>query len=503
MFSGFRANILSNFILQIWLFIGQLILIPVYIKYLGVEQYGLVGFYASLQSIFLLFDLGMSATITQEMAKECETLEKKQRIVNLTFTLECIFWGLSIISFVGLFLTAHLFAKSWFEDSNLSSDKIILSIKLMSFLLLFRLPLGLYMGAMTGLQQQAKLNYFSLFIELAKFISILISFYYFSSDIVTFLIIQIVFGIIMIFGLKIFVWVKINILKFKAIWSNNVLKEVQHFSLGVAGIAIVSILLTQADKIILMKFVSLKDFGYYTLAFSIASIPSKIVGTIATVFYPKLVKQFSLNNLTEMSRVYHEGCQFISILIIPVSVVLLFFTSNILNLWFSDIDLVNQIVFLVRIFVIGFLFNGFMTMPYYLQLTIQWTKLSFYKNIIAIIILVPLIYFLTVLYGIYGAVWFWLILNLLYLIFEIPIMHRMTLQKDMKLWYQDDILIPLTLVILFDFLFYELLNYFSISNLTVIVLCSFLVLIQIIILNMILKHNPISNFIRNNRLYES
>ena len=82
-------------------------------------------------------------------------------------------------------------------------------------------------------------------------------------------------------------------------------------------------------------------------------------------------------------------------------------------------------------------------------------------------------------------------------------MHRMTLQKDMKLWYQYDILIPLTLVILFDFLFYELLNYFSISNLTVIVLCSFLVLIQIIILNMILKHNPISNFIRNNRLYES
>lgn len=54
MFSGFRANILSNFILQIWLFIGQLILIPVYIKYLGVEQYGLVGFYASLQSIFVI-----------------------------------------------------------------------------------------------------------------------------------------------------------------------------------------------------------------------------------------------------------------------------------------------------------------------------------------------------------------------------------------------------------------------------------------------------------------
>ena len=37
----------------------------------------------------------------------------------------------------------------------------------------------------------------------------------------------------------------------------------------------------------------------------------------------------------------------------------------------------------------------------------------------------------------------------------------------------------------------------------VIVLCSILVLAQIMILNMLLKHHPISNFIRNNRLYES
>lgn len=118
----------------------------------------------------------------------------------------------------------------------------------MAFLLLFRLPFRFVYGSNDWFTTASQIELFYLIIEFAKFISILISFYYFSSDIISFLIIQIVFGIIMIFGLKIFVWFKINILKFKAMWSNYVLKEIQHFSLGVAGIAIVSILLTQMTK---------------------------------------------------------------------------------------------------------------------------------------------------------------------------------------------------------------------------------------------------------------
>ncbi|MBK6700299.1 MAG: oligosaccharide flippase family protein [Saprospiraceae bacterium] len=472
-------------------------------KYLGVEQYGLIGFYASLQSIFLLLDLGMSSTITQEIAKENESLEKKHRIVNLTFTLECIYWTLSIIAFLVLFLLANFLAKTWFIDSNLSQEKIAYCVQLMSVLLFFRLPLGLYIGAMTGLQHQSILNYFSLTVELLKFISILLSFIYFNGDIVSFLIIQICFSILLIFGLRIFVWMKINMLKLKAMWSYFLLQDVRKFSLGVAGITIASIILTQADKFILVNFISLKDFGYYTLAFSIASIPSKIVGTIATVFYPKLVKQFSINNLKELSRVYHEGCQFISILIIPISIIVIFFTPEILNLWFLDIHLVHELVFLVRIFIIGFLFNGFMTMPYYLQLSIQWTKLSFYKNMVAFVLLVPLVYWLAIHYGIYGAAWFWLILNLLYIFIEIPIMHKVILPLEMKVWYWEDILLPIILVLSLDIIFYKLLNYSIISNIIIIASICLLVLFQIYFLNAILRHKPINNFLSNNSLYES
>ncbi|MCO6063096.1 polysaccharide biosynthesis protein, partial [Pseudomonas sp. MOB-449] len=48
--------------------VGILIL-PLYIKYMGAETYGLVGFYTMLQSWFPLLDLGLTPTISRESAR--------------------------------------------------------------------------------------------------------------------------------------------------------------------------------------------------------------------------------------------------------------------------------------------------------------------------------------------------------------------------------------------------------------------------------------------------
>jgi O-antigen/teichoic acid export membrane protein len=47
----------------------SLAFIPLYIKYLGVEAYGLVGLFSVLQISFTLLDMGMSLTLSREMAR--------------------------------------------------------------------------------------------------------------------------------------------------------------------------------------------------------------------------------------------------------------------------------------------------------------------------------------------------------------------------------------------------------------------------------------------------
>ncbi len=99
-------------------------------------------------------------------------------------------------------------------------------------------------------------------------------------------------------------------------------------------------------------------------------------------------------------------------------------------LWTQDPGTAEKTHFVLSIIICGTAINGLMFLPYALQLAFGWTKLSVVKSIIAVVILVPLIIFMTKHYGAVGAAIAWLVLNIGMLIFEIPIMHRRILHNE-------------------------------------------------------------------------
>ena len=101
---------------------------------------------------------------------------------------------------------------------------------------------------------------------------------------------------------------------------------------------------------------------------------------------------------------------------------------------------------ILTLLIIGTALNALMILPFALQLAYGWTKLAFYKNVIAIIFLVPLMVWMVQMYQGIGAAWVWIILNLGYLSFEIPIMHRRLLKGEMGKWYRQDIILPFLIV---------------------------------------------------------
>ncbi len=47
-----RLNILASYASQIYLIVISIAILPIYMKYMGAEAYGLVGFFAMLQGLF-------------------------------------------------------------------------------------------------------------------------------------------------------------------------------------------------------------------------------------------------------------------------------------------------------------------------------------------------------------------------------------------------------------------------------------------------------------------
>ena len=184
-------------------------------------------------------------------------------------------------------------------------------------------------------------------------------------------------------------------------------------------------------------------FGYYTLASMVAMGLGRLFTPLFYSIYPRFTQLVSIHDQDGLKQLYHKSCQFMAVLILPVAAVIALFSYEIILLWTQNPITAEKTHILVSILICGTALNGLMNFPYALQLAFGWTRLSFFKNVIAVILLVPLIIYMTTHYGAIGAAITWLVLHIGLFFIEIPIMHRKLLQTEKWHWYWQDVFIPL------------------------------------------------------------
>ena len=62
-------NIIANYVGQLYTSLVGILTVPLLVRYMGIEAYGLVGFYAMLQGWFMLLDMGLTPAISRESAR--------------------------------------------------------------------------------------------------------------------------------------------------------------------------------------------------------------------------------------------------------------------------------------------------------------------------------------------------------------------------------------------------------------------------------------------------
>jgi hypothetical protein len=135
---------------------------------------------------------------------------------------------------------------------------------------------------------------------------------------------------------------------------------------------------------------------------------------------------------------------------------LAFFSRELLALWTRDHNVANAAAGAVTFIALGTMCNGFMNIPYGLQLASGWTGLAFWQNVVAAFLLAPLTYFFAVHYGLTGAALPWLILNLGYVLISAPLMHRVVLKSAKWSWYRSSVIFPVFQAICLIGVFYYL-----------------------------------------------
>ena len=417
-----------------------LAVVPLYIKYLGIEAYGLIGFFATTQAILQLLDMGLAPTMNREVARHSALGDLKQAGL-LLHSLAVVYWSMAGIIALFIVALAPLIAGYWLQSTQLAPQSISHAVMLMGLVAACRWPIGLYQGALMGAQRLTVASGVNITMVTLGSLGAVAVLALVSPTIEAFFIWQAGVGLAYAVIMRWAAWRVIGRLpdiRFDVV----ALKKIGRFSAGMGGITIMAIILTQLDKALLSKMLSLEDFGRYALAGIVANSLYLIISPTFNVIYPHLSMLVATGEKEKLLDFYRSGTRFLACLLFPFVIAFAISSEYLVSLWTGDKLLATSVAPIIQLLMSGTALNGIMNFPYALQLASGMTRIPFIITICLAIILIPMTIYLTRLYGATGGGLSWLLLNSLYLVFGTWFMHRYLLKGIALAWLIHDVGVP-------------------------------------------------------------
>lgn len=456
MVTRLRHNILANLLGKGWAALISLAFVPLYIKLMGVEAYGLIGLFSTMLVLSSLFDLGLSSVLTRELARFSGDTRQTENARNLSYTLELIYWVSALAIMLLLWSLAPLLTDHWVKPQHLDSGAIRDAFVMMGAAIALQYPSALYIGGMAGLQQQVALNAMVAVFATIRAVGAVALLLLIEPTVQVFLGWQLMISMAQSLVARYVFWRHLPAsqtprgLEFRLLYQN------WRFAAGMGVGGVLAVILTQADKLILGGILPLGEFGYYNFAAAIASGLLLLAMPFYSVLFPRFSRLVKDDNYSELVSLYHASSQLLATITIPLGMVIAVFSFPLLMLWTGDQTTAENTHRLVTYLVIGQTMNSLVFIPYALQVAYGWTSLVVWQNAIAIVVLAPLLLLGVKYFGAEGAGLVWILLNVGYLAISIPVMHRRLLQAEKYSWYRRAVLIPFLapgLVVMLNYVF--------------------------------------------------
>jgi O-antigen/teichoic acid export membrane protein len=439
-----RRNIIANYLGQGSRAIMSIAFVPIYIKYLGIEAYGLIGIFVILMSALGLFDIGLKPALAREMARYSVGTNSEQPIWNLLRSIEIISIVIVITVALVIWLISGWLATSWVKAQTLPTPVVAQAFTIMGLVAALQFFESIYSSSLAGLQRQVIQNVIICSMATIRGLGAVGVLVWVSPTTQAFFIWQAICSCMSLLVCANVVYQSLPSPPKPARFSKVALLNVWRFASGMLVITILALLLTQVDKALLSRMLTLESFGYYALASSVAGSLAMIVGPITASYYPHFNQLIVMGDTAGIHSAYHQSAQLVTVIVGSATAVLFFFSERILFLWTSNPDLSHKVAPIMAVLALGTFLNCLYCLPYQMQLAYGWTSLTVIIASIAVAILLPAIFVMVPIYGPIAAAWIWVVLNGCHCLIGVHFMYRRILKTEKWAWYIQDVIIPLS-----------------------------------------------------------
>ncbi len=436
-----KKNIFASYASQIYVTLVAIFIVPMYVRYMGAEAFGLIGLFAVIQAWFQLLDIGLTPTMARETARFCGGAIDGLSLRRLLRALEGIFAGGAVLGGLGMVAASGVIARSWLNVQELPLTEVQHALSLIAVVVALRWVSGLYRGAIMGFERLVWLGGFNIAVATARFAGVIPLFIYVGTSPTEFFAYQLAVSLL---ELAVLVMQTYRLLpKVKTLqrvpWRWEPLRGLLKFSLSIAFTSSAWVLVTQTDKLLLSKLLPLTDYAYFALAVLVASGVGIISGPVSSALLPRLTRLATEGDEAGLIRVYRNATQLVGVVAIPSALVLAFFPEPILWAWTGDADIARRAAPVLTLYALG---NGFLALAafqYYLQFAKGDLKLHLIGHAMFVGLLIPALTWATWQYGVIGAGYAWLASNSAYFLFWVPRVHARFIKGLHTKWLFQDL----------------------------------------------------------------
>lgn len=413
---NFFANVIGQFIYPIL----SILLVPFYIYHLGLEGYGLVGFFSMLVTLLGVFGDGMGSALQREFARRDGVEGKRSSMRQLLQTIELLYWGIGLFVGFCLILFSSLVDTKIVNTQVISDETVRICLQFISISIAIRFPLSVYHAVFYGMQEQVLANILNgIFALLQAIVGAIVVWTW--KSVVAFYISNVLVALLQVFVIQF--WSH-KILPSpnsqdqpRYVWSE--LRRFWNISLDLIWTNGIGLLITQTDRLVIARLMPVASLGIYTVSTSGGQLLSLSYGPFLAASYPELCQQAVLDDQGAFDRSIVRNAKFVMAIGMAVGIPISLFTQEILKIWTQNDTVVQQGFEAMSIYIYGNLLISYATVLYQGLMALGHTRYGLWFNLAAIIWFPVTMWLLVSRLGLVGAALTWLIYCLIGWLFNL------------------------------------------------------------------------------------
>lgn len=417
-----KKNVIANYIGTGMVALAPILALPWYLAALGPKQFGLIGFVVMLQALLSLLDAGMSQALVREIAVRFDATERGRRSTAvLLFGFERLYWLFAVCAGCATLLLANSIAVHWLTLGDLPAEMGRFAIYGAAAIFAAQFPGSVYRSLLVGAQAQVKLSGVMFGGALLRHLGgvIVVTIW---PTLTAYLIWQAMVTLLETWVRARFAWSALGIKRSQVEWEINELRPVWRSVASMSGAAWLGALTVQMDRIVLSRMASIEEFGYYTIAATVATGMLQLIYPLVQAILPRAVQLRT--QAFALRRLYVRTFRLIIALVGLGALVYIITGKWLLHVWLRNTQAVEAVYPVLTVLLIGTGLNAIYNIGYINWIAQEKTYRVLQVNALALVLSVLLIPFLVSWQGTIGAAFGWLTINLIGFMFSLGWLKR-------------------------------------------------------------------------------